>query len=44
MKPNRRIVQEHPGGGWEVKAPKTDRASSTHSTQLVDPARSRISG
>ncbi|MDB5388766.1 MAG: hypothetical protein JWM11_4412 [Planctomycetaceae bacterium] len=41
MKPNRRIVQEHNGGGWEVKAPRADRASSTHSTQgeAIDRAR-----
>lgn len=41
MNPNRRIVQQRPEGGWEVKAPKAERASSTHSTQgdAIDRAR-----
>lgn len=39
--PNRRIVQQRRDGDWEVKAPKADRASSTHDTQgdAIDRAR-----
>ncbi len=39
--PNRRIVQQRRDGDWEVKAPKADRASSTHGTQAdaIDRAR-----
>lgn len=39
--PNRRIVGPHPGGGWQVKAPKAVRASSVHPTkaEAIDRAR-----
>lgn len=38
---NRRMVGPHPGGGWQVKAPQSDRASSRHETQsdAIDRAR-----
>ena len=29
----RRFVGPHPEGGWQVRAPGSDRASSRHSTQ-----------
>jgi hypothetical protein len=41
MKGNRRFVQESPAGGWEVRAPKAERASSTHSTQASAIERAR---
>lgn len=30
---NRRVVGPHPDGGWQVKAPNAERASSRHETQ-----------
>jgi len=41
MGANRRIVQQREDGRWEVKAPKADRASSTHDRQAdaIDRAR-----
>lgn len=30
---NRRFVGPHPDGGWQIKAPGADRASSRHETQ-----------
>jgi len=30
---DRRVVGPHPDGGWQVKKPGADRASSRHSTQ-----------
>lgn len=41
MGANRRIVQQRTDKRWEVKAPKADRASSTHDTQAeaIDRAR-----
>jgi hypothetical protein len=45
MKPDRRIVQEHRAGGWEVKAPKAEPASSVHDRQsdAIDRARGILS-
>lgn len=38
----RRFVGPHPDGGWQVKAPNADRASSLHANQAdaIDRARS----
>jgi hypothetical protein len=38
---NRRVVGPHPDGGWQVKAPKADRASVRTETQgeAIDRAR-----
>lgn len=38
---NRRIVGPHPDGGWQVKAPKADRASSRLPTQAAAIERAR---
>ena len=41
---NQRIVGPHSGGGWQVKAPGSRRASSVHATQgqAIDNARETL--
>lgn len=41
MAANRRIVQQRPGGEWEVRAPRAGRASAVEPTQsaAIDRAR-----
>lgn len=40
-KPTRRIVQQHPDGGWEVRAPGAARASAKERTQAEAQNRAR---
>lgn len=44
MEKNDRYVVHNPDGGWDVKGPNADRASSHHSTQAdaIDRAREII--
>jgi hypothetical protein len=41
MGANRRIVQQRPGGGWEVRAPRAERASAVEPTQSAAINRAR---
>lgn len=39
--PERRHVVPNPGGGWDVKKPHADRASSHHDTQAEAESRAK---